>query len=649
MPRRSGLALPRLCWTTMPTHPSLNFLASSPTAASPSSAPWLGKKVPEYGTAIVSLDDPLLAQMNNAKSMGIKKWGMEVLHDPWYTKGTAFTAAERDRLGLRGLLPPRVVPFEKQVERIMNEYEEGFPEQRKHESPEIITKSGVTPEMIRKFDVLQALQNRNETLFYRVLLDNFKQMVPIIYTPTVGWACQHYAEIFRRPKGMYFSAQDRGEMAAMCANWPAEEVDAIVVTDGSRILGLGDLGVSGMGISVGKLNCYVVAAGFHPHRVLPVCLDVGTNNEKFLKDPMYLGLQHKRLEGEDYLNIVDEFLAAVTARWPGVLVQFEDFSHRNALSLLERYRRHRLVFNDDVQGTAATVLAGVYGALAVQHRPASDITKLRFCCAGAGSAGTGVITLIHRAMVKHGLSEEDAWHNFWVCDVGGLITRARAPEPGVVRLGFARPEEELEGLALDEAVRRARPSVLLGLSGIGQLFTAELMRHVAESASAAGFRPLIFPLSNPTSNSETTPQQAQEATGGQAIVATGSPFPDVEFEGRPCKSNQGNNVYIFPGLALGAVLSKTPIVTDSMIFAASEALAAMIPQEALERGQCFPDLEDPRAISARVALAVIVQAAAEGLAQGPVLDALDSGKDALMGHIARSMYYPEYVHFYKLP
>jgi len=609
----------------MPSHLSINILGSSPTAKSPTSTPWLGKMVPESGSAIFSIDDPLLAQVNNSKSLGIKKWGMEVLHDPWYTKGTAFTAAERDRLGLRGLLPPRVVPFEKQVERIMNEYEESFPEQRKHESAEVIAKSGVTPEMIRKFNTLQALQNRNETLFYRVLLDNFKHMIPIIYTPTVGWACQHYAEIFRRPRGMYFSAEDRGEMAAMCANWPAEEVDAIVVTDGSRILGLGDLGVSGMGISVGKLNCYVVAAGFHPHRVLPVCLDVGTNNEKFLKDPMYLGLQHKRLQGQAYLDIVDEFLAAVTARWPGVLVQFEDFSHHNALMLLERYRRHRLVFNDDIQGTAATVLAGVYGALAVQHRPASDITKLRFCCAGAGSAGTGVINLIHRAMVKHGLPHDEAWRNFWVCDADGLITRARAaaaaaeaaPSAAMRHLAeYARPEEELEGLSLGEAARRASPSVLLGLSGVGQLFTAELMREVAESASVAGLRPLIFPLSNPTSNSETTPQQAQDATKGQAIVATGSPFPDVEIEGKLCKSNQGNNVYIFPGLALGAVLSKTSMVTDSMIFAASEALAALIPKEALEKGQCFPDLENPRAISARVALAVISEAVSEGLARG---------------------------------
>jgi len=589
--------------------------------------------------------DPLLPWIAGAKTMGTKKQGLEILHDPWFNKGTAFSLVERDRLGLRGLLPPRIIPFEKQIERLLHEYNEGFAEQRMHDPPEEVRRSGVTPEMVRKYLVLSNLHHRNETLFYRILLDNFKEMVPIIYTPTVGWTCQHSAELFRRPRGMYFSAQDQGEMAAMCANWPAEKVDAIVVTDGSRILGLGDLGVAGMGISVGKLSCYVVGAGFYPHRVLPVCLDVGTNNEKYLKDPLYLGLQHRRIEGDRYLAIVDEFMAAVTTRWPGVLVQFEDFSYQSAQLLLDRYRKHRLVFNDDIQGTAATVLAGVYGALRAQGRPVSDITKLRFCCVGAGSAGSGVTDQLRRAMQKHGLSEEEACRNFWMVDVHGLVTRKRNNLPPIVAR-LARPEVELDCIDLAKVVQTGRVTALLGLSGVGGIFTAEVMQKVAGFAEAEGLRPLIFPLSNPTANSETSPQLAQEATGGKAIVATGSPFPEAVFDGQVKKASQGNNVYIFPGLALGAKLCKAPIITDDMFMAASEALVEVISQERLAAGQVFPDLNNPRDIGAAVALGVIKSAAAEGLASGPAFDALSEGESVLLDHIKNSMYNPEYVHLY---
>jgi len=592
--------------------------------------------------------DPLLPWIAGSKSKGITKMGLELLHDPWHNKGTAFTLVERDRLGLRGLLPPRVIPFEKQVERLLQEYHEGFRERRMHDPPDEVRKSGVTPEMVRKYGVLSTLHHRNETLYYKILLDNFKQMVPIIYTPTVGWTCQHSAELFRRPRGMYFSAQDQGEMAAMCANWPAQEVDAIVVTDGSRILGLGDLGASGMGISVGKLSCYVVGAGFYPHRVLPVCIDVGTNNEKFLKDPLYLGLQHHRVDGDRYLAIVDEFMAAVTTRWPGVLVQFEDFSYNHAMTLLDRYRKHRLVFNDDIQGTAAMVLAGVYGALRAQGRPVSDITKLRICCVGAGSAGAGVSDQLRRAMIKHGLSEEEAGRNFWMFDVQGLVTAKRANLPPILQK-LARPEVELDSLDMMQVMQFAKPTALLGLSGVGQIFSAEVMTQIGKCAEAEGLRPLIFPLSNPTANSETTPQQALDATGGRAIVATGSPFPEASYNGKAIKASQGNNVYIFPGLALGAVLSKTPIITDDMFMAASEALVDAISEERLQNGQCFPDLNNPREISAAVARGVIKAAADAGMAEGPALEALEEGDDVLLEHIKNSMYVPEYVHLYREP
>ncbi|XP_023345940.1 NAD-dependent malic enzyme 62 kDa isoform, mitochondrial [Eurytemora carolleeae] len=320
----------------------------------------------------------------------VPKKGKNLLNDPIYNKGLAFSEAERDRLDIRGIVPPARLLIDEQKGIIMEEYWEGLAARAAQDPSDEIMKSGVKPDDIRKWQVLQYLQDRNETLFYSILMENFQEMAPIIYTPTVAWACKNFSHLYRRPRGMYFSANDRGEMASMVYNWPSDDVDAVVVTDGSRVLGLGDLGIGGLGISIGKLDLYVAAGGFHPRRILPAVIDTGTNNPDLLKDPAYLGLKQARMDGEEYYELIDEFMAAVKLRWPKALIQFEDFQSKHAINLLERYREEYLMFNDDIQGTAATVLAGVYGALKVQGLPAEDLRKKRIIVAGAGSAASGV-------------------------------------------------------------------------------------------------------------------------------------------------------------------------------------------------------------------------------------------------------------------
>jgi malate dehydrogenase (decarboxylating) len=429
---------------------------------------------------------------------------LEILHDPWWNKGTSFNYVERDALGLRGLLPPCEISFASQMERIMQEYDQGIT----HVAPEDET---VTPENIRKWKVLESLQNRNEVLFYKILLDHFEEMAPIVYTPTVGWCCQNFHLIYRTPRGLFISEKDKGMMSSLVHNWPASEVDAVVVTDGSRILGLGDLGVNGLGISIGKLDIYCAGAGFHPSRVLPVVLDVGTNNHQLMNHPLYFGLRRPRLEGDEYFQIVDEFMRAVLARYPNVLIQFEDFNSQHALSLLNRYREHHLVFNDDIQGTATTVLAGIYGALAVQGLDARDIAKQRVVVAGAGSAGMGVVGHLVKAMEQSGLSESQALENFWILDVDGLITEKRMEMlPDFVR-PYARKETGHEGMDLLSTISEFKPTILIGLSTVGGLFQEDHLKEMARHHE----RPLVLALSNPTSSMECTAEQCATWTEGK--------------------------------------------------------------------------------------------------------------------------------------
>lgn len=574
----------------------------------------------------------------------IHKRSLDILHDPWFNKGTAFSMTERDRLDLRGLLPPNVMTPQQQIDRFMLDLKRLAKYARDGPSD---TSS------LAKWRILNRLHDRNETMYYKVLMDNIEEYAPIVYTPTVGLVCQNYSGLFRRPRGMYFSAADRGEMMSMVYNWPADQVDMIVVTDGSRILGLGDLGVQGIGIAIGKLDLYVAAAGLNPHRVLPVMIDVGTNNERLLKDPLYLGLQEHRLDGEDYLSVVDEFMEAVFTRWPHVIVQFEDFQSKWAFKLLQRYRNTYRMFNDDVQGTAGVAIAGLLGAVRAQGKPMIDFPKQKIVVAGAGSAGLGVVNAARKTMARMLGNNESAFESaasqFWVVDAKGLITEERTdidPEAAP----FARKTKEIsrqglkEGSPLVEVVRKVNPDVLLGLSAVGGLFSKEVLEALKDSSSP---RPAIFAMSNPTKNAECTPEEAFSILGEQIIFASGSPFDDVNLEdGKIGHCNQGNNMYLFPGIGLGTLLSGARVISDGMLQAAAECLAAYMKEEEVLQGIIYPPISRIRDITKEVAAAVIREAVDEDLAEGyRDMDARELkklNKEETLKYVENNMWKPIY-------
>ncbi|XP_074279899.1 NAD-dependent malic enzyme 59 kDa isoform, mitochondrial [Silene latifolia] len=569
----------------------------------------------------------------------VDKRGIDILHDPWFNKDTAFPMTERDRLGLRGLLPPRIVSFEQQYARFMESYRSL--EKNTLGQPE----SGVS---LAKWRILNRLHDRNETLYYRVLIDNVKDFAPIIYTPTVGLVCQNYSGLFRRPRGMYFSAKDKGEMMSMIYNWPAQHVDMIVVTDGSRILGLGDLGVQGIGIPIGKLDVYVAAAGMNPKRVLPVMLDVGTNNQKLLEDRLYLGLRQPRLEGDEYIAIVDEFMEAVHTRWPKAIVQFEDFQMKWAFETLERYRKRCCMFNDDIQGTAGVALAGLLGAVRAQGLPLTDFVKQKIVVVGAGSAGIGVLNMAVQAVSRmariNGIADK---HQFYLIDKDGLVTKDRKKlDPAAA--SFAKYPEEIDGLReganLAEVVRKVKPDVLLGLSGVGGIFTEEVLKAMGESNSP---RPAIFAMSNPTLNAECTPADAFKHAGENIVFASGSPFQNVDLgNGKVGHVNQANNMYLFPGIGLGALLSGARLITDDMLQAAAECLASYITDDEIQRGILYPSVGSIRDITAEVAAAVLREAVIEDLAEGHgevgPRELKCMSKEETVEYVKRSMWFPVY-------
>ncbi|KAK2650896.1 hypothetical protein Ddye_018385 [Dipteronia dyeriana] len=574
----------------------------------------------------------------------VHKRSLDILHDPWFNKGTAFSMTERDRLDLRGLLPPNVVSSDQQIERFMVDLKR----------LEVQARDGPSdPNALAKWRILNRLHDRNETMYYKVLIANIEEYAPIVYTPTVGLVCQNYSGLFRRPRGMYFSAEDRGEMMSMVYNWPADQVDMIVVTDGSRILGLGDLGVQGIGISIGKLDLYVAAAGINPQRVLPVMIDVGTNNEKLLKDPMYLGLQEHRLDGDEYVEIVDEFMEAVFTRWPHVIVQFEDFQSKWAFKLLQRYRNTYRMFNDDVQGTAGVAIAGLLGAVRAQGRPMIDFPKQKIVVAGAGSAGIGVLNAARKTMARMLGNNESAFDSarsqFWLVDAKGLITEEREDiDPDA--LPFARKVKEVgrqglgEGASLAEVVRQVKPDVLLGLSAVGGLFSKEVLEAMKGSTST---RPAIFAMSNPTKNAECTPEEAFSIVGDNIIFASGSPFNDVNLgNGQIGHCNQGNNMYLFPGLGLGTLLSGSSIVSDGMLQAAAECLAAYMSEEDVINGKIYPSISSIRDITKQVAAAVVKEAIEEDLAEGyREMDGRELkrlNKEEIEEYVQNNMWSPEY-------
>lgn len=532
--------------------------------------------------------------------------GVGMLRDPGLNKGTAFTDKERDALGIRGLLPPRVHTIEEQVRRVMGNL------QRK-------------PNDLEKYIFLISLQDRNKTLFYRVLLENIEQLMPIVYTPTVGQACLEFGHIFRRPRGIFITANDRGQIARLLRNWPYRDVRIIVVTDGERILGLGDLGADGMGIPVGKLALYTACAGIHPSVSLPVTIDVGTENEKLLNDPLYIGLRQRRVRGDLYDELIEEFVLAVQQVFPRAIIQFEDFANRNAFRFLQRYRNRVCCFNDDIQGTAAVALAGLYSGLRLTSGTLSD-QKVLFL--GAGEAGIGTGELIVAAMAAEGAAVDEARQRCWFMDSKGLIVKGRTDLKSH-KLQFAHEHPFIPDLAA--AVESLRPTALIGVSGKGGMFT----REVLEAMARHNARPMVFALSNPTSNSECTAEEAYAFTDGRAIFASGSPFAPVSLGGRTHVPAQGNNVYIFPGVGLGAIAAGAWNISDAMFLAAAKVVAEQVTEQDLAEGRIYPPLTRIREVSTAIALAVAEMVYSQGLAGRP-------RPDDLAAHVRSKMYEPAY-------
>ena len=546
--------------------------------------------------------------MDDVKNMAR---GVKLLHDPVRNKGTAFTEAERDTLGLRGLLPPRHNSVAEQELRVLDNL--------RHKVSDL-----------ERYLFLIALQDRNETLFYRVVMNNIEAMMPLIYTPTVGKACQQFGHVYRRPRGLYISLDDRGRIRELLRNWPHPEARLIVVTDGERILGLGDLGTYGMGIPVGKLALYTACAGVRPTECLPITLDVGTNNEALLNDPLYTGLERKRVRGADYDDLLEEFMVAVHEVFPGVLVQLEDFGNLNAFRMLEKYRQRYCLFDDDIQGTGAVAVAGLIAAMRITG---SRLADQRVLFLGAGQAAIGIADCLVHAMQIDGADEAAAREACWLVDTRGLLTSGREQIPDQKR-PYAHAADIAPTDDLLEIIEHIKPTALIGCAGQPQTFTQPVVDRLCELNE----RPIVFALSNPTSKAECTAQQAYEWSDGKAIYASGSPFDPVRLSGQTLVPGQGNNAYIFPGVGLGALYCRASAVTDDMFLAAATALADMVEEDDLAVGRLYPPLSRIREVSTRIAAAVCREARRSGLAGRELPDDLEAD-------IAASLYQPVYPHY----
>ena len=531
--------------------------------------------------------------------------GVRLLHSAAHNKSTAFTDKERDELGLRGLLPHAVGSMETQMSRVLANL-------RRKESD------------IEKYIFLSALQDRNERLFYRLIMENIREIMPLIYTPTVGQACKEFADIFRTEKGFYITAADRGRVKQILKNWPHDDVRIIVITDGERILGLGDLGANGMGIPIGKLSLYCACAGIAPQQTLPVMFDVGTDNEELINNPIYLGMRQKRIRDESYNELMDEFIEAATERYPGVLIQFEDFIAKNAFSLLNKYRDNRFCFNDDIQGTAAVVLAGVYASTRISQVAFKD---LKFIFMGAGSAASGIGSMIAQALIAEGLSDEEAHGRLWFYNRKGLVNKNQKTLPDHIQK-FAH---DLPDCDFIDAIDVHQPDILIGATGVPATFTEEIVSKLAKVKS----RPGVFALSNPTSRAECTAEQAYEWTEGRAIFASGSPFDPVTFNGKTYHPGQGNNAYIFPGVGLGMISCKARTIPDSVFLESAKALAQSVSEQDLSNGSIYPKIDEIREVSLNIATAVAKFAYANELTAG-------SEPENLADFIRSRMYDPAY-------
>jgi malate dehydrogenase (oxaloacetate-decarboxylating) len=534
--------------------------------------------------------------------------GQLLLDNPLLNKGSAFPEDERLALGLLGLLPPHCSTVEEQLARTYENY-------RRKESD------------LERYVFLTALQDRNEMLFYSLLQQHISEMMPIIYTPTVGEGCRQYSHVFRRPRGLYISYPHRHEIPAILYNAPFETPEVIVVTDGERILGLGDLGVGGMGIPIGKLSLYSVCAGIHPSATLPIMLDAGTDNPALLDDPLYLGWRHTRVRGQEYDDFIEAFVEAVKQEFPRVLLQWEDFSKQNAARLLERYRDRLCTFNDDIQGTGAVTVAGLLAAMKVLG---SSLDEQRIVILGAGSSAIGICDQIVAAMIHAGCTEHDAKQKLWLVDSKGLVHDGRT-NLECSKKKYARAAASGESVSFLDVVRNVRPTILIGTSGQRGAFNEDVVREMGRHVD----RPVIFPLSNPTSKSEATPDELLKWTAGRALIATGSPFPAVNWNGRAIRIGQCNNAFIFPGVGLGVIASGARRVTDAMFSAAARVLSEFSPALSDPDGPLFPRLEDVREISRRVALAVATEAVRTGLTSTTL--------DSLEHSVENKMWTPRYV------
>ncbi|XP_059154556.1 NADP-dependent malic enzyme-like [Physella acuta] len=505
--------------------------------------------------------------------------GIEILRDPVLNKGMAFTLEERQMLGIHGLLPPALLDQDQQVYQIMQNF-------HRWEND------------LDRFIFMQGVQDRSEKLFYRVITENVELMMPIIYTPTVGLACQKYGMIFRKPRGLYITIHDLGHVYDILCNWPIDDVKAIVVTDGERILGLGDLGAYGMGIPVGKLSLYTACAGIKPQHCLPITIDVGTNNTDLLNDPLYIGLRQKRETGPMYDQLIDEFMQAVVKRYgKSCLVQFEDFGNHNAFRFLEKYRENYCTFNDDIQGTAAVAVAGILTSLLITKVPVKSNV---FLFQGAGEASIGIAKLLTKAIMKTGLTKQEALNQIWLVDSKGLIVKNR-PKGGVdgEKTMFAKDHQPIDNL--EDIVSSLKPTCIIGAAAIPGAFNEKILTKMGQMND----RPIIFALSNPTSKAECTAEAAYTATDGRAVFASGSPFDPVHYKGKVYHPGQGNNAYVFPGIALAVIAVDIRCITEDVFLAAAESLAMMITKENLEDGRVYPSLCNIRSVSLKLAEDVI--------------------------------------------
>lgn len=520
-------------------------------------------------------------------NQGNQPRGVAVLRNPWLNRGSVFTEEERDRLGLRGLLPPRVSTFADQVSRLKE-----------------VIDSEAAP--INKYLTLESVHASDEALYFQLVMENVEEYMPLIYTPTVGEACQKFSHIFRYARGLYISSEDRGRVRELVANVPNHDVDIIVVTDGQRILGLGDLGVNGMGIPVGKLALYTACAGVNPQRALPVTLDVGTNNEEFLKDPLYMGLRQHRVTGPEYMALVEEFITAVRERWPNVLIQFEDFQNTNAFALLDAWRDRVTCFNDDIQGTAAVVVTGLYTAVRALKQKLSD---QRILFLGAGAAATGIAHLIADAMAEDGIDRNEALKRIALFDSKGLVSSTRGDKLAPNKVPFAQAYENTTDFA--QAIRQLKPTCIIGVSAQGSAFTEDVVKAMCE----VNARPMIFALSNPTSKAECTAKQAYTWSEGKCLFACGSPFAPVAVGNKTFVPRQGNNSYVFPGIGFGCIFVRAKTIPNQIFLTAAKTLADLVSESDLANGSLYPPLSQVRELSAHIAVAVADYCFKNGLAQ----------------------------------